>query len=1025
MRSALLCGILMAAASPAWAASVLDFPRLSFEPDVITGVAIVNPTGENADVAITAYGSDGSVLAVRNVQVPAGRQVSMLTVQLFGAELPPNAAGWFQGFSMTTGLTGFFLVLNTQGTEFDGADLPPRARRIAFNQIQVGEGFSTELNIVNTGGEAVEAELTLVGAGEEPLARVVQLAPRGAARLDVGEFFDQQQVSPGAYVLARAPQDLVGFEFVRTGRDLQGLNARNASEFLNTIYFPQVSVLGPFETRLGLVNLSGDPVIVTVTAHGPDGGLFVEEVRANPVAVALGPGESLSRDLVELFGFQGEEGLEGWLELTSTSAAINGYLGFRIPEIGAAATLTPVAQGTRNVIFSHLATALGFFTGVAALNPSSLPASFRVVAQARDGQLLGAFDGVLAPGQRISQLVTELIPEAAGQAGGLLLVRASVPLFVSSFFGTADGTILSNISAQESLPDFRPDAALPSPSVGPRLAVLQTGESMAFQVRGLDGAVEWRVDGVVGGSEETGTIDANGIYTAPDQPPTVLPVVVTAVSGARSAAASVDVVSLDAISTGLGLVQSLAYLNGLERLFTAELGAVGAFSAARSGPSQGILSTIFSEGSSGDRVPLVDLEDEVPKMIRFVARDNQEYLLLAARTSGRILRIDPRTGAILTVASNLNLPTAIVLDPVTGNLLVAEAEQITSIPRRQLESDLTPAQQRLEPDRPGRVRTALLTPIGGVRGIFVDACTGQVYLAQQGGALIEYRRDSGEFDAILEGLGDPGQMAGFYRSGVSCPDSFQLLIIEEGADQLTLLAPATGDVVSPWVPDIDLDDITLLPEDSPFEGIVAFNETDVDEEGQESNSLFAVNLPGLYDEGPINPPQMEIVPFTVSPPGPDLSANESAATAGQTASVNIFYRPGDDDGQEGGSDETDILLFVIDYDETRLRFDPTDTNSDGIPDAVLPDTPPGFDVFVAFDADAPEGELGFFVFDPTGSPATLPEGNLLTVSFRVLDGSVGTTDLAFSPALPPQAADSRGSRFSFDEVADGTVSIAP
>ncbi len=81
--------------------------------------------------------------------------------------------------------------------------------------------------------------------------------------------------------------------------------------------------------------------------------------------------------------------------------------------------------------------------------------------------------------------------------------------------------------------------------------------------------------------------------------------------------------------------------------------------------------------------------------------------------------------------------------------------------------------------------------------------------------------------------------------------------------------------------------------------------------------------------------------------------------------------------------------------------------------------------FVAFDPNAPEGELGFFVFSPETSPATLPEGNLLTVSFRVLDGSVGTADVAFSPALPPQGADSRGVRFGFDEVADGTVSIAP
>ncbi len=1015
------------------AASVLDFPRLTFEPDVLTGIAITNPNSEDATVVLTAYGADGSVLAVREVVIPAGRQLSTVLRELFGSGAEPATVGWVQGFSMSSGLTGFFLILNSSGTEFDGADLPPRARRLAFNQVRVGGGFTTELNLANTGGEAAQVQLSLVGAGEEPILRELELPAMGAARLEVGEYFGQAEVPAGAFVLATSGEDLIGFELVRVeGGDVQGLNARNAAEFLNALYFPQVSVLGQFEARLGLVNHSSQAVIVQVTAHGPDGQLFVQEVRANPVAVSLAPGQSLNEDLVELFGFQGEEPLEGWLEVTSTSAAINGYLELRVPGTGAAANLTPVSQGSNRAVFSHLATSLGFFTGMALLNSGTLPADVRVVVQSVSGQVLGTFDAVLQPGQRISRMLTDIVPEAGGQAGGLFLVRSSLPIFASALFGTEGGSVLSNIPAQRTPGDFEPDAGIPVPQVVPRLAILQTGRSQEFRVEQLPGTVQWLVNGVPGGDDTVGTITPAGVYTAPAEPPAQLPVVITAVAGPQSAGGSVDVISLQDLVSGLGFVQSLAFLGSLQRLYTAELGALGGFAAGtntRRKPLQGLVSTIFGTGEDGERVPVVDVSDEVPKMIPFRGRDGQEYLLAAGLSTGQVLRIDPRSGDSRVVATGLVEPGALVLDPVTGNLLVAEAEQVTSIPRRNLESDLTPAVVG-EDGPPAGPKPSLvaLAPIGGVTGIVVDACTGKLFLAQGSRSrLVDFERDSGESDPILEGLASPGQMAGLYRAGVSCPDSFQLLIVEEEADQVTLLVPSTGNVVSPWIPDVDVDDITLLPEDSPFEGRVAFDQTTEDDGGggQMTNSVAGVPLPGLYDESPINPPQMEIVPFSVQPPGPDLAANGSTASPGASASVNVFYRPGDEDGLPAGPDETNILLFTIDYDETRLRFDPRDSNNDGLPDAVVPNTPGGFEVFVAFDANAREGELGFFVFDPSGSAATLPEGNLLTVSFRVLAGSVGTADLEFSPALPPQGADSAGERFSFDEVADGSVSIAP
>ena len=140
----------------------------------------------------------------------------------------------------------------------------------------------------------------------------------------------------------------MGFEFIqRQGADLQGLNARSAEEFLNTLYFAQMAVLGPFQAELGLVNYSTRSVIVVATAHRPDGSLFIEETQQNPVTIALGPGGSDNRDLESLFGFQGNSVLEGWLEVTANTEAINGQLTYRVIGSGAAAAVAVVPQGVR------------------------------------------------------------------------------------------------------------------------------------------------------------------------------------------------------------------------------------------------------------------------------------------------------------------------------------------------------------------------------------------------------------------------------------------------------------------------------------------------------------------------------------------------------------------------------------------------------------------------------------------------------------------------------------------------------
>ncbi len=103
------------------------------------------------------------------------------------------------------------------------------------------------------------------------------------------------------------------------------------------------------------------------------------------------------------------------------------------------------------------------------------------------GEVLGTYDTVLAPGQRISELMTNIIPGSAGQNGGFILMRTNYPAFFISLFGSFDARVFANIPSQISPPDFVPDASVAQAEVTPPLSVLPPVEGQQFMVDGDPG----------------------------------------------------------------------------------------------------------------------------------------------------------------------------------------------------------------------------------------------------------------------------------------------------------------------------------------------------------------------------------------------------------------------------------------------------------------------------------------------------------------------------------------------------------
>lgn len=84
--------------------------------------------------------------------------------------------------------------------------------------------------------------------------------------------------------------------------------------------------------------------------------------------------------------------------------------------------------------------------------------------------------------------------------------------------------------------------------------------------------------------------------------------------------------------------------------------------------------------------------------------------------------------------------------------------------------------------------------------------------------------------------------------------------------------------------------------------------------------------------------------------------------------------------------------FSVDYDETWLSFDPTDGNSDGVPDAVRFHDPAAFNLSVMVDNNDTDGEIDVVIADLFPPIGALPDGIVVELTLR-----------AGYPALPVDA----------------------
>ncbi len=149
-----------------------------------------------------------------------------------------------------------------------------------------------------------------------------------------------------------------------------------------------------------------------------------------------------------------------------------------------------------------------------------------------------------------------------------------------------------------------------------------------------------------------------------------------------------------------------------------------------------------------------------------------------------------------------------------------------------------------------------------------------------------------------------------------------------------------------------------------------------------------------------------------------LAVGTASGAPGTDVQTGIFFRPGEEDAH--------ILLFTLDYNQSRLDFDGSDTG-DGLPDGVISNLPEDFLVYVRHDASCTSGELGFLVVDAEEAYSSIPEQDLFDVGFTIQNDATGTAFLPLTSPGPqlvdivsaPQASQ------VLDDVVSGGILIVP
>ena len=183
-----------------------------------------------------------------------------------------------------------------------------------------------------------------------------------------------------------------------------------------------------FFTSLKLLNTATANRTITLRAISDKG-----ELLAAPATIQLPAGGIIEKDVSEIFSTASQ--LVGSLRVAADGQGIVGDVVFGDPvSLGYAAALSLQPQGSTQAIFSQVANAAGYYTGLALYNPGQESSDVRISVFKEDESMSGETSLALPGGHRLSKLLYQVVKESADQVGGYIIIRSTLPLISQALF---------------------------------------------------------------------------------------------------------------------------------------------------------------------------------------------------------------------------------------------------------------------------------------------------------------------------------------------------------------------------------------------------------------------------------------------------------------------------------------------------------------------------------------------------------------------------------------------------------------
>ncbi len=429
------------------AQSALDFPRSIQPSDFSTsGFAIVNPGPTPALVTFTLYKADGAVEKSSTETIPARGQLARSAGELFGGAVN---AGWVQASSGVTGLQGFWLG-GDYSTFMDGAEAAPSSANLVLPLVSP----QSEIHVANTGFDAVTVVFEVYGDDGFLLPQSREfpqyIPPKGFFKREASEIFPGVNLNPGRHVRLRCANPfaavVIARNYLNTGPSWAVANAVPAFSSSTEMNFPQV-VDGAFGganwiSVLGVSNLSATSSNDLFMTFTRDDGTPLQTVQRT-----LPPNGALRDTARGLFSLPA--GFQNGSVRVAGSLPLAGYVAYADTVGTGVAVVPPQQQAQSNLLFAHIADLPPWWTGLALLNTNAAAANVEIFALAPGGTLIGSARLALGAGQKVSKLLSELIPQTQRRTsdGGFVFVRSDVPVYGIELFFARDLKVLANVAA--------------------------------------------------------------------------------------------------------------------------------------------------------------------------------------------------------------------------------------------------------------------------------------------------------------------------------------------------------------------------------------------------------------------------------------------------------------------------------------------------------------------------------------------------------------------------------------------------